>query len=98
MVGTGPLNAGIAAAERQFLKAQLVARLASILKDQGLTHADVAQGVGVSQPDIARLLRGQFRDVSVEGLLRMLVRLGCTVDILIRPTADVTPTAPITVR
>nr|WP_207762497.1 helix-turn-helix transcriptional regulator [Niveispirillum lacus] len=79
------------------LKAQLVARFAFVLKDQSLTQADAAQRMGVSQPDIFRLLRGQFRDISVERL-RMLVRLGCTVDIPIRPTPDVPPTAPIPVR
>lgn len=98
--GTGNVFAGLGVPEPEshLLKAQLVARLASVLKDQGLTQADAAQRVGVSQPDISRLLRGQFRDISVERLLSMLVRLGCAVDILIRPTPDVTPTAPIPVR
>ena len=40
--------------------------------------------MGLSQPDVSRLLRGQFRDVSVERLMRMLTRLGCDVDIVIR--------------
>lgn len=89
---------GLPDAESQFLKAQLVARFASVLKDQCLTQADAARRLGVSQPDIHRLLRGRFRDVSVERLLCMLVGLGCAVDILIRPTPDDTPTAPIPVR
>jgi predicted XRE-type DNA-binding protein len=38
----------------------------------------------VSQPDISRLLGGRFRDVSVERLLRMLQRLDCGVDIIVR--------------
>ncbi len=97
-IGNVFADLGMPEPESQFLKAQLVARFASVLKDHGLTQADAAQRVGVSQPDVARLLRGQFRDVSVERLLRMLVRLGCAVDILIRPTPDVTPTAPIPVR
>ncbi|MGQ3045860.1 MAG: helix-turn-helix domain-containing protein [Niveispirillum sp.] len=83
--------------ESHLLKAQLVARLASVLKDQGLTQADAAQRVGVSQPDISRLLCGQFRDISVERLLRMLVRLGCAVDIVVKPTSDAAPTPLISV-
>jgi predicted XRE-type DNA-binding protein len=83
--------------ESHLLKAQLVARLASVLKDQGLTQADAAQRVGVSQPDISRLLRGQFRDISVERLLRMLVRLGCAVDIVVRSTSGAASTPPISV-
>lgn len=91
--GTGNVFAdlGMPEPESHFLKAQLVARFAAVVKDQGLTQADAAQRVGVSQPGIARLLRGQFRDISVERLLRMLVRLGFTVDILIRPTPDALP-------
>lgn len=83
--------------ESHLLKAQLVTRFAAVLKDQGLTQADAAQRVGVSQPDISRLLRGQFRDISVERLLRMLVRLGCAVDIVVRPTPGAAPTRPISV-
>jgi predicted XRE-type DNA-binding protein len=45
--------------------------------------------MGLSQPDVSRLLRGQFRDVSVERLMRMLTKLGCKVDIQrnVGPTA-----------
>lgn len=86
---------GMPEPESQFLKAQLVARLAAVLKDQGLTQADAAQRVGVSQPDTSRLLRGQFRDVSVEGLLRMLVRLGCGVDIVVHPSGSSVLAPPI---
>jgi predicted XRE-type DNA-binding protein len=97
--GTGNVFAdlGVPEPESQFLKSQLVARLAAVLKDQGLTQADAAQRLGVSQPDISRLLRGQFRDVSVEGLLRMLVGMGCAVEIVVRPTSDAASTPPISV-
>ena len=46
--------------------------------------AAVAKRLGISQPDVSRLLKGQFRDVSVERLIRLLTRLGCDVDIVIR--------------
>lgn len=88
---------GFPDAESHLLKAQLVARLAGVLKDQGLTQAEAAQRMGVSQPDVSRLLRGQFRDVSVERLLRMMVRVGCTVDIVVNPTPGGPPTTPIPV-
>lgn len=84
-------------AESHLLKAQLVARLSGVLKDMGLTQAEAAQRMGVSQPDVSRVLRGQFRDISVERLLRMMVRVGCAVDIVVRPAADGQPYAPIPV-
>ena len=40
--------------------------------------------LGLSQPDVSRLLRGNFRDYSVERLLRLLTALGRDVQINIR--------------
>lgn len=98
--GTGNVFAdlGVPEPESQFLKSQLVARLAAVLKDQGLTQADAAQRVGVSQPDISRLLRGQFRDISVERLFGMLVRLGCAVEVVVRPARGGVSAVPISVE
>jgi len=47
-------------------------------------QTQAAQLMGLSQPDVSRLLKGQFRDVSVERIMRMLTRLGCKVDIVIK--------------
>jgi predicted XRE-type DNA-binding protein len=49
----------------------------------------------MSQPDISRLLKGQFRDVSVERIMRMLTRLGCEVDIVVKPEGSKAPPVPI---
>lgn len=75
---------GHADPETHLLKAGLVTRIRDIIKAGKLTQAEAALRVGLSQPDVSRLLRGQFRDVSVERLMRMLTRLGCDVDIVIR--------------
>ena len=42
--------------------------------------------MGVSQPDVSRMLHGQFRDIPVERLVIFLTRLGCDVDIVVKPT------------
>jgi predicted XRE-type DNA-binding protein len=39
----------------------------------------------ITQPDVWRLLRGDFRQVSIERLLRFLVALGQDVEIVIKP-------------
>ena len=75
---------GYADAETHLLKAGLVDRIREIVSATKLTQTDAAKLIGVSQPDVSRLLRGQFRDVSVERLMRMLTRLGCDVDIVVR--------------
>jgi len=66
------------------LKAQLVSRIDEIICDTKLTQIQAADIMGISQPDVSRLLKGQFRDVSVERIMRMLTRLGCKVDIVIK--------------
>jgi predicted XRE-type DNA-binding protein len=51
--------------------------------------------MGMSQPDISRLLKDQFRDVSVERIIRLLIRLGCAVDIVVTREGGATPGDPI---
>jgi predicted XRE-type DNA-binding protein len=75
---------GFPDAETHLLKAELVTRIQAAMDAQELTQTAAAGLMGLSQPDVSRLLNGQFRDVSVERLLRMLTRLGCDVDITIR--------------
>ena len=57
-----------------------------------LYQTAAAKRMRLSQPDVSRLLNGQFRDVSVERLMRLLTRLGCDVDITIRKHGK--PAAP----
>ena len=75
---------GHADPETHLLKAGLVTRLREIISDSKLTQVEAAARMGLSQPDVSRLLRGQFRDVSVERLMRMLTKLGYDVDIVVR--------------
>lgn len=75
---------GYADPETHLLKAGLVTRLRDIISESKLTQVEAAERMGLSQPDVSRLLRGQFRDVSVERLMRMLTKLGYEVDIVVR--------------
>ncbi len=71
-------------AETHFLTAELVSRIDQIIRERHLTQARAAAVLGISQPDVSRLLRGSFRDYSVERLLRLLMALGRDVEIVIR--------------
>ena len=75
---------GYADPETHLLKAGLVTKIRAIISEHSLTQTQAAQRMGLGQPDLSRLLRGQFREVSVERLMRMLTKLGCDVDIVIR--------------
>jgi predicted XRE-type DNA-binding protein len=69
---------GFPDAETHLLKAQLVTRMRDLIAAEGLTQAEAAARMGVAQPDVSRLLRGRFRDYSVERLNRLLVALDST--------------------
>ena len=71
-------------AEAHRLKAELVTRIDTIVRQRGLKQVEAAKLLGLSQPDVSRLLRGSFREYSVERLLRLLTALGRDVEIVIR--------------
>ena len=66
------------------LKAELVSRIDAIIRRRGLKQVEAAKLLGLSQPDVSRLLRGRFREYSMERLLRLLTALGRDVNIVIR--------------
>ncbi len=79
---------GRADAEAHLLKAELVARIDKVIRQRKLTQARAATLLGLSQPDVSRLLRGNFRDYSMERLLRLLTALGQDVEITIRTPGE----------
>lgn len=76
---------GIKNPDEHALKAELVREIAAVMKDQELTQIAAARQLGIDQPDVSKLLRGHFRQFSVERLMRFLVALGRDVNIVIRP-------------
>ena len=84
--GTGNVFAdlGYPDADAHLLKAELVARIDEIIRQRGLKQVEAAELLGLSQPDVSRLLRGNFREYSMERLLRLLTVLGRDVKIVIR--------------
>ena len=85
--GTGDVFAdiGLPNAEEHLVKAQLVFRIDGLMKKRSLKQAEAAKIFGVRQPDISKMLRGDFRQFSVERLMRFLVALGQDVEIVVTP-------------
>ena len=75
---------GLADADAHVVKAELVTRIDAIVRQRGITQAEAGRLLGLSQPDVSRLLRGDFREYSLERLLRLLTGLGRDIDIVIR--------------
>ena len=76
---------GVPNAEEHFIKAQLVFKIDTLMKRRGLKQKEAADLFGVRQPDISKMLSGDFRQFSVERLLRFLVALNQDVEIMVRP-------------
>ena len=76
---------GVPNAEEHLVKAQLVFKIDTIMKDRGLKQVEAADSFGIRQPDISKMLRGEFRQFSVERLLRFLVALDQDVEIVVKP-------------
>jgi predicted XRE-type DNA-binding protein len=79
---------GVPNSEEHLVKAQLVLKIDTILKKRGLRQVDAADLFGVRQPDLSKMLGGEFRQFSVERLLRFLVALNQDVAIVVKPHRD----------
>jgi predicted XRE-type DNA-binding protein len=79
---------GVPNAEDHLVKAQLVCKIDTIMKNRRLKQADTAGLLGIKQPDVSKMLRGEFRQFSVERLLRFLVALDQDVEIVVKPHRD----------
>jgi predicted XRE-type DNA-binding protein len=75
-------------AEEHLVKAQLVFKIDTIMKNRSLKQVEAAELFGIRQPDISKMLRGEFRQFSVERLLRFLVALNQDVEIVVKPHRD----------
>lgn len=89
-VGSGNVfaDAGVPNADEHLVKARLVYKIDTFLKQRGLKQVEAAGLFGIKQPDVSKMLRGDFRQFSVERLLRFLVALGQDVEIVVRPPRD----------
>ena len=85
-IGSGNVfkDLGVPNAEEHLIKAQLVYKIDKLMKARNLKQAEAAELFGVRQPDVSKMLHGEFRHFSVERLLRFLVALDQDVEIVVR--------------
>lgn len=76
---------GFPDADEMLVKAQLVSKIAQILRERGWSQQQAAKVLGMTQPKLSKMLRGQFRGVSEMKMMECLVRLGREVRIVVGP-------------
>lgn len=74
------------AAEMQ-LKANLVRAIARIIEEKGMSQSEAAKRIGLAQPDVSKMLRGQFRGIGLERMLSFARKLGSDIEIKVEPEA-----------
>jgi predicted XRE-type DNA-binding protein len=58
------------------LRAEVMIRMEQHLKAQGWTQAEAAKRLGITQPRVSRLIKGNWRDFSLDMLLTLAARAG----------------------
>ena len=60
-------------------------KIDGIMKSRRLKQAEAAELLGIKEAGVSKMLVGEFRQFSVERLLRFLVKLDQDVEIVVRP-------------
>jgi predicted XRE-type DNA-binding protein len=76
---------GLPDADELLVKAKLAYRIATAIKQRGLSQKEAARLIGLPQPKLSNLLHGRFRGISEDKMMRCLAALGHDVTILVSP-------------
>ena len=79
---------GLLDADKLKIKSGLVIEITKAVRKLGLTQDEAAQRMGITQPKVSGLLRGDFANLSERKLMDCLNRLGYDIEIKVRPAAE----------
>ncbi|MEQ9567139.1 MAG: helix-turn-helix transcriptional regulator [Pseudomonadales bacterium] len=79
---------GLADAEKLKIKSGLVIEITRAVRKLELTQEEAGRRMGISQPKVSALLRGDFANFSERKLMNCLNRLGYDIEIRVKPTND----------
>lgn len=68
-------DAGLPNPEDRLVKARLASRIFDVIEARGWTQKHTASVLGVSQPDVSKITRGQLREFSLSRLIGFLAKL-----------------------
>ena len=67
------------------IKSKLVKEIIKAMRHRGLTQLEAAKRMGITQPRVSDMMRGDFTNLSERELMDCLTRLGYDIEISIRP-------------
>ncbi|WP_245615439.1 helix-turn-helix domain-containing protein [Curvibacter gracilis] len=75
----------LATPEKLKFKTALVIEIRRAMQAQGLTQQQAAKRMGITQPKVSDMMRGDFSNLSERKLMDCLARLGYDIEITVRP-------------
>lgn len=75
---------GLPDAEKLWFKTELAVGIARAVERLGLTQSQAAERMGIPQPKVSAILRGNFAHVSERKLIDCLTRLGYDVEVRVK--------------
>lgn len=76
---------GLADAEKLKIKSGLVIEIRKAVRRLDLTQQEAAKRMGLTQPKVSDMMRGDFTNLSERKLMDCLTRLGYDIEIKIKP-------------
>ena len=92
-MGSGNVFADLGLPDADKLKSGLVIEITKAMRTMGITQKAAAERMGISQPKVSAMLRGDFTNLSERKLMDCLNRLGYDIEIKVRPAAE--PVGPL---
>lgn len=77
-------------AEELKIKSGLVIEITRAVRRLGLTQMEAGRRMGIPQPKVSGLMRGEFANLSERKLMDCLTRMGYDIEIQVRPAAEST--------
>jgi predicted XRE-type DNA-binding protein len=77
---------GLPGADKLKIKSGLVIEITRAVRRLGLTQEEAGRRMGIAQPKVSALLRGDFTHLSERKLMECLNRLGYDIEIKVKPT------------
>ena len=78
---------GLPDAEKLKIKTGLVIEIRKAIRRIGLTQQEAAKRMGITQPKVSDMLRGDFSNLSERKLMDCLNRLGYDIEIKLKPAS-----------
>jgi len=89
-IGSGNVFAdiGLPDADKLKIKSGLVIQITEAVRSLKLTQKAAAERMGIPQPKMSAMMRGDFRNLSERKLMDCLNRLGYDIEIKVRPASE----------